>query len=174
MKRFFYLLSVLATVGLCAACSGVNQAQQSYIAPYRIDVRQGNWVTQEMMSQLKPGQTREQVRFILGSPLVSDMFHADRWDYVFTIRRQGAEPQLRRIVAHFDGDLLKSLDASAELPAEREFVASIDTFKTSRQAPPLALTEEQLKSLPVPEKPPAAAAEPVGPTRSFPPLEPTR
>ncbi|HPG81618.1 MAG TPA: outer membrane protein assembly factor BamE, partial [Piscinibacter sp.] len=87
---------------------------------------------------------------------------------------QGAEPQLRRIVARFDGETLKSLDTSSELPAEREFVASIDTFKTSRQSPPLALTDEQVKALPVPPKPPAAVSEPIGPTRSFPPLEPAR
>jgi outer membrane protein assembly factor BamE len=106
MKRFFYLLSVLATVGLCAACSGVNQAQQSYIAPYRIDVRQGNWVTQEMMSQLKPGQTREQVRFILGSPLVSDMFHADRWDYIYRLQPGRGEAEQRRIAVFFQDEKL--------------------------------------------------------------------
>jgi len=106
MKRFFYLLSVLAPIGLCAACSGVNQAQQSYIAPYRIDVRQGNWVTQEMMSQLKPGQTREQVRFILGSPLISDMFHADRWDYVYRLQPGRGEAEQRRIAVFFQDEKL--------------------------------------------------------------------
>lgn len=161
------------------AASGCASLQSSdnflgVITPYRVEVVQGNVVTKEQAALVKPGMTRAQVRDILGSPLLADAFHADRWDYVFTIRRQGTEPQLRRIVARFDGDSLKSLDASAELPAEREFVASIDTFKTSRQAPPLALTEDQLKSLPVPEKPPATAAEPIGPTRSYPPLEPAR
>jgi len=106
MKRFFYLLSVLAPIGLCAACSGVNQAQQSYIAPYRIDVRQGNWVTQEMMSQLKPGQTREQVRFILGYPLISDMFHADRWDYVYRLQPGRGEAEQRRIAVFFQDEKL--------------------------------------------------------------------
>lgn len=105
MKRFFYLLPVLAVMALCAACSSVNQAQ-SYITPYRIDVRQGNWVTQEMMSQLKPGQTREQVRFILGSPLVSDMFHADRWDYIYRLQPGRGEAEQRRIVVFFQDDKL--------------------------------------------------------------------
>lgn len=105
MKHFFYLLSVIATVVLCAACSSVNQSK-SYITPYRIDVRQGNWVTQEMMSQLKPGQTREQVRFILGSPLVSDMFHADRWDYIYRLQPGRGEAEQRRIAVFFQDDKL--------------------------------------------------------------------
>ena len=139
-----------------------------------MEVVQGNVITREQAGAVKPGMTRAQVRDILGSPLLTDLFHADRWDYVFTIRRQGAEPQRRSIVALFEGDALKSLDTGGDLPAEREFVASIDTFKTSRDAPPLALTEEQIKALPLPARPPApeAAASAVAPTRTYPPLEP--
>jgi outer membrane protein assembly factor BamE len=173
--------SRLAACTLVAAfaVTGCGSLQSSdnflgVVTPYRIEVVQGNVVTKEQAAAIKPGMSRTQVRDILGSPLLADAFHADRWDYVFTIRRQGAEPQLRRIVARFDGETLKSLDASSELPAERDFVASIDTFKTSRQSPPLALSEEQIKALPVPPKPPAAVAEPIGPTRSCPPLEPAR
>jgi len=79
MKRFLLLLPFLA------ACSNTPQIT-NYLSPYRIDVRQGNFVTQEMVAQLKPGLTRDQVRFILGSPLVADMFHVDRWDYVYRFR----------------------------------------------------------------------------------------
>ena len=100
------------------------------------------------------------------------MFHGDRWDYVFTIRRQGAEPQSRRVSVLFTGDIFKSIDTGGSLPSEREFVASIDTFKTSRNAPPLELTSEQAKALPVPPKPALVEAEPIGPTRDYPPLEP--
>ena len=165
------------TLFAAIAATGCGSLQSSdnflgVVTPYRIEVVQGNVVTKEQAEAIKPGMSRTQVRDILGSPLLADAFHADRWDYVFTIRRQGAEPQLRRIVARFDGETLKSLDTSSELPAERDFVASIDTFKTSRKAPPLALSEEQVKALPVPEKPAAPAAEPIGPTRSYPPLEP--
>ena len=70
---------------------------------------------------------------MLGSPLLTDPFHADRWDYVFTIRRQGAEPQLRRVVVLFEGEALESIDTGGELPGEREFVASIDTFTDRAQ-----------------------------------------
>ena len=163
-----------ACLGLagCGSLDRMSHGITGSLSPYKVEVVQGNFVSKEQVEALKPGMTRLQVRDILGTPLLASVFHADRWDYVFTIRRQGAEPQLRRIVARFEGETLKSVDSNAELPEEREFVASIDTFKTSRKAPPLALSEEQVKALPVPEKPAAPAAEPIGPTRSYPPLEP--
>jgi len=97
---FFYPAIFGAVFG-----SGVNQVT-SYIRPYRIDVRQGNWVDQEMVSQLKPGQTRDQVRFILGSPLVSDMFHADRWDYIYRFQPGRGEAEQRRLTVYFQDDKL--------------------------------------------------------------------
>lgn len=79
-----------------------------YLDPYRIDVRQGNLVTQEMVAQLKPGQTRDQVRFILGTPLLSDIFHADRWDYVYRFKPGNGAVQQRKFVVFFkDGKLVR-------------------------------------------------------------------
>jgi len=168
----------IAIASALVALAGCQSLQTSdnilgIITPYKVEVVQGNVVTKEQAEAVKPGMSRAQVRDILGSPLLTDAFHQSRWDYVFTIRRQGAEPQQRSVVVLFDGDAMKSIDTGGALPAEREFVASIDTFKTSRNAPPLALTEEQIKALPVPPKPPAAeaAASAVAPTRTYPPLE---
>lgn len=174
-RSSFVAAALLPIVFTLSACSSLQSSDNflGLVTPYRVEVVQGNVVTREQVEVIKPGMSRSQVRDILGSPLLTDAFHADRWDYVFTIRRQGAEPQLRRVVVRFEGERLKSIDAG-ELPAEREFVASIDTFKTSRQAPPLALSEEKLKALPVPPKPAAAEAESLGPTRSYPPLEGAR
>jgi outer membrane protein assembly factor BamE len=156
-----------------AACASLQSSDSllSRITPYRVEVVQGNVVTKEQIERIKPGLTRSQVRDVMGSPLLTDPFHADRWDYVFSIRRQGAQPQERSVVLRFDGDALKSVEAP-ELPSEREFVDSIDTFKAKREVPVLALTEEQRKALPVPPKPPAPPEEPSGPARSYPPLEP--
>ncbi len=142
------------------------------ITPYKVEVVQGNVVTKEQAAAIRPGLSRAQVREILGSPLLADPFHANRWDYVFTIRRQGASPQLRHVTVLFTGEALASIDTGGELPAERDFVASIDTFKTSRNAPSLELTDDQVKALPPPPKVPTADAEPVGPVRDYPPLEP--
>jgi outer membrane protein assembly factor BamE len=175
MFRTALSLVVLASPML-TGCTSLQSSDNvlGFITPYRVEVVQGNVITREQLALVKPGMSRAQVRDVLGSPLLTDIFHADRWDYVFTIRRQGAEPQLRRIVARFDGEALKSIDAGGDLPAERDFIASIDTFKTSRQSPPLALTPEQIKTLPVPVKPAAPEAEATGPVRTYPPLEAAR
>jgi outer membrane protein assembly factor BamE len=89
---------------LLAACSSAPDVQ-----PYRIDVRQGNVITQEMVAQLKPGLTRDQVRFILGSPLLADMFHTDRWDYVYHYQPGKGELQRRRLTVIFEDNKLARL-----------------------------------------------------------------
>jgi outer membrane protein assembly factor BamE len=164
---------VLAGLAGLSACSSLQSSDNilGFITPYRIEVVQGNVLTREQVALVKPGHSRSQVRDVLGSPLLTDTFHADRWDYVFTIRRQGAEPQQRQVVVLFDGDALKSIEGQG-LPSEREFVDSIDTYKTNRTAPNLVLSDEALKALPLPPAAPASAASaPTGPTRTYPPLE---
>lgn len=108
------LVSLLVLL-LLAACSS-NPETRPWLT-YRIDVRQGNLVTQEMVSQLKVGQTRDQVRFILGTPLVADVFHADRWDYVYRFL-PGAwtkEAEQRHLIVYFENNRLARLggDVSA-------------------------------------------------------------
>ncbi len=107
-------LAFIAAVPLLAACSstpdGSGFAQSvskafdftDHLHPYRIDVRQGNMVTQEMVAQLRPGQTKDQVRFILGTPLLTDVFHGDRWDYVYRLQTGKGEIQQRRFIVFFD------------------------------------------------------------------------
>lgn len=90
---------------LLAACSSTPDVTSAF-SPYRIDVRQGNFVTQEMVAQLKPGMTRDQVRFILGTPLVADIFHAERWDYVYRFQPGKGAVQQRRLTVYFDNDKL--------------------------------------------------------------------
>lgn len=70
--------------------------------PFRIDIRQGNLVTQEMAAQLKAGMTRDQVRFVLGTPMLSDVFHPDRWDYLYYFKpgNQPEDLQQRRLVVY--------------------------------------------------------------------------
>ncbi len=168
------LPAALVVVAALAGCGSLQSSDNflGVVTPYRVEVVQGNVVTSEQAALIRPGLTRAQVRDVLGSPLLADAFHADRWDYVFTIRRQGAPAQLRRVIALFKSDLLASVDTGGELPSERDFVASIDTFKTARNAPPLALSPEQIKALPEPVRPPTAEPVPPAPTRSYPPLEP--
>ena len=143
-----------------------------FIKPYRMDIVQGNVVTREQAALIKPGMSRAQVRDILGSPMLTDVFHTDRWDYVFTIHRQGTEPQRRSIVASFKGDQLMTLEAP-ELPSEQEFVASINRTQPRAVAPLLELTSEQKQALPPPPKTAAMPVLPMGAVRSYPPLEPS-
>jgi outer membrane protein assembly factor BamE len=166
--------ALLSMALLGAGCNAV-QADRVFgpITPYRVDVMQGNVITKELAANVKPGMTRDQVRDVLGSPLLTSAFHADRWDYVFTMRRAGTEPQRRSVVAFFKGDVLERLEAP-ELPSENEFVTSIRPPRNDASAEPvLVLSEEQRKALPPPLKGEStAAAQPQGASRPYPPLEP--
>lgn len=124
MKPSF--LALCAVLPLLAACSGSGG---SWLTPHRIDIRQGNLVTQEMVSSLKPGLTKDQVRFMLGTPLVADIFHADRWDYVyrFVPGRHPAGVEQRHLAVFFqDGRLVRvegdviAAAGDAESPAGAE------------------------------------------------------
>jgi outer membrane protein assembly factor BamE len=175
------LLSSLLLLGGCSSLSLdslpkiTGDKVLGLLTPYRVEVVQGNVLTKELVARVKPGMARAQVRDLLGSPLLVDIFHDDRWDYVFTIRRQGAEPQKRLVVAMFEGDKLKSLDTPGDLPSEVDFVASINTFKPAAKAPKLALSDAERSALPPPkrgaESAPTAAAEGPAPDRIYPPLE---
>jgi len=175
LRRPFALFGALLGALSLTACQSTLQNSDSFmgvITPYKVEIVQGNVITKEQAALAKVGMTRSQVRDVLGSPLLTDIFHANRWDYVFTIRRQGTPPQAHHVMLVFENDTLKSIDTGGDLPGEHDFVASIDTFKTSRNAPPLVLTDEQMKSLraPAPTLPPQV--EPSGPNRAYPPLEP--
>ncbi len=76
-----------------------------WFTPYRMEIQQGNYVTQDMVSQLKAGMTRDQVRFVLGTPLINDVFHQDRWDYIFVRKRNRESPlEERRLTLFFGPD----------------------------------------------------------------------
>jgi outer membrane protein assembly factor BamE len=90
------------------------------LAPYRIDIQQGNYVSQEMVSKLKRGMSKEQVRFILGTPLVTDIFHADRWDYVYSLERPGEARVQRRLAVFFEEGRLARLDGDVQAPEAGE------------------------------------------------------
>ena len=95
------LLLVAASCALIAACS----YKPGFINEYKIDIQQGNVLTQELVAQLKPGQTRDQVRFLLGTPLVTDIFHQQRWDYVYRYKDgKTGKVDSRKLTVFFDAD----------------------------------------------------------------------
>jgi outer membrane protein assembly factor BamE len=101
------LLSLIPVLAI-AACTNPPKIPSVplLLTPYRIDVQQGNVVTQDMVSQLKPGMSREQVKFMLGTPLVADMFHANRWDYVYRLEHGTGGVEERKLTVFFDNDVL--------------------------------------------------------------------
>jgi len=147
-RRPWLLLGAVAA-GLClGACSSVGNSARgalTAVTPYKVEVVQGNFVSKEQVAALKPGMSRQQAREILGTSLLTDVFHSNRWDYVFTIRRQGVEPQQRRLTLYFNGDVLDRFEGDP-MPSEEEFVATLDTRARSGKAPPLEATEDQLKN----------------------------
>jgi outer membrane protein assembly factor BamE len=171
MRPTLLFLAATSLAG-CSSMQSTTDKWMGLITPYRMDIMQGNVVTKEQAAQVKPGMTREQVRDLLGSPLLTSAFHADRWDYVFTLRRQGVEPQRRDVVVIFKDGKLESLEAP-DLPSEEEFVTSVRPERRGGAEPVLALTDEQKNALPPPvrtETP--ATATPQGAVRPYPPLEP--
>jgi outer membrane protein assembly factor BamE len=117
---------------------------------------------------------RQAVRDVLGTPLVTSLFHADRWDYAFTIRRQGAEPQQRRFSVFFKNNALDRVEGDP-LPTEAEFAAQLDTRRAPTQLPELKATEADLAKFPA--KPVITdASRTVAPTSpvTYPPLEAAR
>ena len=96
---------------LCAALvAGCGVPRIPGITPYRIEIQQGNYLSQEMVAQLKPGMTKEQVRFILGTPLVTDIFHSDRWDYVYWRETPTGARQRRNLTVLFENGALARVD----------------------------------------------------------------
>ncbi|MEQ1659982.1 MAG: outer membrane protein assembly factor BamE [Hylemonella sp.] len=164
----FIFHRALGRLGL-ALLLGAALSACSFLQPYRVPVVQGNVVTREQVGALRPGMSRIQVRDILGTPLLASVFHANRWDYVFTLRRQGAEPQARRVTVYFKGETLERFEADA-LPSETEFVSTLGNQEPPK-VPVLQATPEKLQEFPAPA--PAPEAKPLPPLpASYPPLEP--
>lgn len=134
--------NLLFCVFLLAGCQSMPDLPG--LAPHQIDIQQGNYVTQEMVAKLKPGMSRRQVRFALGTPLVVDPFHADRWDYVYVLQKEGRRVEQRHIVVIFQNDRLQRIEG--------------DVKPAGSAAQPAVQKEKAAQSSTEPA--PAAAAEP--------------
>jgi outer membrane protein assembly factor BamE len=161
----------LATVALAAlaGCSSMQDVTK-FVDPYKHDVVQGNFVSKEQVDALQVGMSRQQVRDILGTPLLASMFHGDRWDYVFTLERRKVETQKYRMTVYFKGDLLERFDGDT-MPTEAEFVSRFDSVRVTNKATVLQASEEALSKFP-PAASSAGTPQPVpAVSTSYPPLE---
>jgi outer membrane protein assembly factor BamE len=113
MLRASNLVLALLCVAFLAGC-GLPRALG--IAPYKIEIQQGNFVSQEMVSQLKSGMSKDQVRQIMGTPLLVDIFHAERWDYVYSRQTTEGKREKRKLAVFFEDGKLTRIDGDERLP----------------------------------------------------------
>lgn len=96
---------------LLASCSYLSSP---VLSPYKMDIRQGNYVTPEMREKLKLGMSKQQVRYVLGTPMVSDAFHGNRWDYIYSLEQRGEVVEKQRLTLYFEGDNLVRMDDGSQ------------------------------------------------------------
>ncbi len=154
----------------CSSLSFSNNRILETVSPYRIEVVQGNFVSKEQVEALKEGMTRNQVRDILGTPLLVSIFHSNRWDYVFTLHRQGVDSQARRLSVFFKGDVLERFEGDT-MPSEAEFVAKLESARKLGKVPVLQADPQSLKKF-APATPPSTQPPPPSAVSdNYPPLE---
>ena len=127
MKKLLIIVTCFASLGL-AACARTGLV-------HKIDVQQGNVVTREQVSQLEPGMTRRQVRFIMGSPMVTDVFHQDRWDYIYRFQPGYGELSEERVTLYFKDDALDHI-AGTIRPTELVDDTELQPRQTTVVVPP--------------------------------------
>jgi len=133
MQKLLILLIALISTQFIVACSTTDFNQQMLVAAdnlpgvHKIDVRQGNMVTQEMINQLRPGMDQRQVKFILGTPLLIDPFHKNRWDYFYDLKKAGKQSTKERVTVIFEGNQLVNIKGS---------------FKPSNEFKPMTINTE--------------------------------
>ena len=130
MRGIVIAATLAALLAGCSAYDSVTQKIAQSITPYRITVVQGNFVSAEAAAQMQVGMSRDQVKTLLGTPLLTDMFHADRWDYVFYFKRGSTSVvQQRDFVVNFESDRVVSWSGGENLPSNLELLAEIDGDK---------------------------------------------
>lgn len=115
-----------------------------FFSPYRPTIQQGNFVSQEMLEHLKVGQTRDQVKFLLGTPMLTDVFHADRWDYPFSLQRGNGELTTARVSIYFKDDKVDHFDGG-NLPTERDYIARLAGSAPKPPPPEDEMIEDEKK-----------------------------
>ncbi|MGK2952828.1 MAG: outer membrane protein assembly factor BamE domain-containing protein [Thiobacillus sp.] len=154
-----FLISTLL-LSLVAGCSSVN------IGPHRIDVQQGNALDQESIARLKPGLSRSQVRFLLGTPLVVDPFRTDRWDYVYLYYKAGKLAEQKRITLIFEGDTLARIDG--DLPTAETVVSPASTVETPAMQPVGEARPAPVASAAQASAPPTSVVSPLSRSQKLP------
>nr|WP_235610809.1 outer membrane protein assembly factor BamE [Bordetella sp. H567] len=126
------LKAAIAITAIAAALAGCTSGKWGF--PYIAPVQQGNWITSEQVSLLRPGMTREQVRFALGSPTLTSVLHADRWDYPYYFKPGYGPTQERKFTVYFDNDKVVRWEGDKQ-PDVQPFQLANEQGKPSGNAP---------------------------------------
>lgn len=116
--------AALLTLTACMALTGCGQSVWNWVPGiYRVDIQQGNAVTEEMVSQLQPGMTKRQVAYIMGTPLIQDPYHPERWDYTYTLEAGGEAREASHLSLYFSKDQLAGIEGDFR-PSDEPVIAT--------------------------------------------------
>lgn len=147
VKKMLKILFLAAAFALPGCSSKIVPA----LTPYKMDIQQGNYVQPEALAKIKPGMTKSQVRFALGTPLVIDPFHANRWDYIYRLQQRGKLVEEHKVALFFEGDILQKIDTDIVIPA-----VAAEAQPSAPGATPQPLPEQPaLRENPMPAPAPA-------------------
>lgn len=152
-----FLKTALAATAVVVAVAGCTSDKWGF--PYKAPIQQGNWVTQEQIALLQPGMTREQVRFALGSPTLTSVLHADRWDYPYYFKPGYGEAQERKFTVWFDNDVLVRWDGDKQPDLQPFQLDAVGTPQEKIDEEIDAETARQNAQIPSPSTAPADAAQ---------------
>lgn len=139
---------------LLAGCSSIPSL------PYKIEIQQGNVITHEMLEKIKPGMTRAQVRFVLGSPVISDAFHGNRWDYVYRLEQEGRLIEQHRITVFFEDDRLTHTEGRLR-PSLAVAPPKAAVAKPAEDKPAPAAAPRPARAAPKKASPPSSPVDPM-------------
>lgn len=138
-RRLALCSAIVLTTALVAGCSS-----NRWGFPYKVGVQQGNWITTEQVGLLSEGMTREQVRFALGSPTLSNVFHSDRWDYPYFYRSPNGEIEERKLTVFFQNGLLTKWSGDEQPELQPFQIAKEDVDRSKEEIKQEELMRERL------------------------------
>lgn len=123
-KPFPMRIAIFLFIALLAACKSPTTYLPTFV-PHKIDIQQGNLVTQDMRARIKPGMNEAQVKAALGAPLLIDLYHPNRWDYVYRLEQGGKVTENQRLTLYFENGVLARIDDATPLALPPDLTAEI-------------------------------------------------
>ncbi len=129
-----HLLAIALLALALAGCTSSDPGRSGILQPYRFDLPQGNYITQDMLDQIRVGMSPEQVRFALGTPLLTNSFRTDRWDYVFRYQHANGRSDVRRVIVFFDDGRVKAIESDSLPPRDDQNDPALPGYRPAKAA----------------------------------------